>query len=319
MRRAYGRWSVGVVSLALAMMLGCAGVAQGQRPTAVAPAAGDFEGIERARYDAVRRAPRSADARLALGEWLAARGQLRSGAVLLEEARLFGADPRVVAARVAPVYRWLRDWASLEALPSSPLSSAERAVVSALAERGTEVAGADSVVLPFAPLEIGALGRVPLLLGQDTVWAEVDPEETGIVLPGLGRGAGLVQVLGDDRRGLSALISECALGAITLRGVPARVDTTLGAGRAKLGFDVFASLAPTVDARAGTVVLRRSGRAVSTDQGYPLRLDFPGVRLATRADELPVLMTSAAGRAALRGRPWSIDLRGGMIWVGVPR
>ena len=43
-------------------------------------------------YTAVRKAPRDPVARLALGRYLAARGALRPGAVLMEEARFFGGD-----------------------------------------------------------------------------------------------------------------------------------------------------------------------------------------------------------------------------------
>jgi hypothetical protein len=110
-------------------------------------------------------------------------------------------------------------------------------------------------------------------------------------------------------------------GEMTLHNVPVRVDASLGSGRARLGFDVFAQLAPTVDARAGTVTLRRSGRAKAEElaAGFPFVLDFAGVRVALRRDEPLASMTSPAGRAALRGRPWTVDLRRGMIWVGAAR
>ncbi len=300
------------------------GVPKAQRPpspTAAAIANGDLDAIERRRYEAVRRSPRDARARAALGEWLASRGQLRSGAVLLEEARLFGGDAAAIAARLRHVYTWLRDWPSLAALPSSPLSPAERTRTAILAERATSVSGADSTVVPFAPLEVGALGRLPLVLGSDTIWGELDPQEEGIVLPGLGRGAGLVEVLGEDGRGPMGILREIAIGALTLRNVPVRVNAALGAGRARLGFDVFAMLAPTVDARAGTVTLRRAGRVAEPldAAGIPFLLGFPGVRLGLRAGEPPAPITSPAGRAALRGRPWTVDMRRGVIWSDAVR
>lgn len=290
-------------------------------PADAALSTGDLDAAERLLYEASRRAPREPAARGALGAWLASRGQLRTGAVLLEEARLFGGDATVVAARLGHLYTWLRDWSSLSALPASPLSPVEKQRAQVLADRGSETIGADSVVLPFAPLEVGALGRMPMVIGTDTLWGEVDPQIEGLVLPGLGRGAGLVDVLGDDRRGPVLIVREISLGALTLRQVSARVDASMGVGRARMGFDVFALLAPTVDARAGTVVLRRSGRVDERERatGLPFVLGFPGVRLAIRRGEPLAVITSPAGRAALRGRPWTIDLRRGMIWVDAAR
>lgn len=290
-------------------------------PPSADAASGDVDATERARYAASRREPRNPTVRAALGEWLASRGQLRSGAVLLEEARLFGGDAAAIAARLAHIYLWLRDWPSLVALPASSLSPGEQRRAAVLAERVTSVTGDDSTVVPFAPLEIGTLGRVPIVLGVDTLWGEIDPQAEGIVLPGLGRGAGLVEVLGEDRRGTIGVLRECALGALTLRDVPMRVDPSLGAGRARVGFDVFASLAPTVDARAGTAVLRRTGRAGERPgaTGVPFLLGFPGVRLALRANEPALPITAPAARAALRGHRWTVDLLRGVIWVDATR
>lgn len=290
-------------------------------PADAAMSTGDLDATERALYAASRRAPREPTARGALGAWLASRGQLRVGAVLLEESRLFGGDPVAIAARLAHVYTWLRDWATLSALPASPLSPGEKKRASVLAERGSEVIGADTVVVPFAPLELGALGRVPLLIGTDTLWAEIDPQSEGLTLPGLRLGGGEVEVFGDDGRGLVVIVREISFGALTVRNLPARVDASLGVGRARMGFDVFALLAPTVDSRAGIVTLRRSGRVAARNlaTGLPVVLGFPGVRLSVRQGELLAPITSPAGRAALRGRPWTVDLRRGVIWVDAAR
>src|SRR4051812_41646131 len=78
-------------------------------------------------YYAVRRTPRDPAARLALGRYLAARGALRPGAVLMEEARYFGGDPKTVGTYLAPVYARLGDYKALSALPGSPLPYAQRA------------------------------------------------------------------------------------------------------------------------------------------------------------------------------------------------
>lgn len=319
-------WQGGLLPLALlsAGLAGEGGAQDPRTPQAMPGAttsAGDIDAIERRLYDASRRAPRDGATRAALGGWLASRGQLKSGAVLLEEARLFGGDAIAIAIRLQHVYTWLRDWESLAALPSSQLSPGEKARAAVLVDRPTSVVGADSTVVPFAPAEMGTLGRLPLVLGRDTVWATLDPQEEGIVLPGMARGAGLVDILGDDRRGVLGILQECTVGTLSLINVPVRVDASLGAGRARIGFDVFAMLAPTVDSRAGTVTLRRAGRVAERPgtTGVPFILGFPGVRLAARVGEPPVPMTSPAGRAALWGRPWTVDLRRGVIWSDAAR
>jgi hypothetical protein len=300
--------------------------AQGARMVAPSPAevalsTGNLDDTERALYTAARRAPRDAAARGALGAWLASRGALRIGAVLLEEARLFGGEPTVIAARLEHVYSWLHDWHSLAALPGSSFSPAEKKRAQMLADLGTDTQGADTVQVTFAPLEVGGLGRVPMLIGRDTLWGEVDPQVEGLVLPGLGRGAGLIDVMGEDRRGQVAIVRELSLGTLTLRNVPARVDPSLGTGRARLGFDVFASLAPTVDARARVVTLRRAGKVGEPESAtaLPMLLGFPGVRLAVRRGEPLAPIASPAGRMALRGHPWTVDVRRGTIWVDSAR
>lgn len=326
MRLWRARRAVAPLVLAVAVLTPLPAWAQGVR--AVQPgqadasaSSGDIAATERMLYAAVRRAPREPGARGALGAWLASRGQLRVGAVLLEESRLFGGNAAAIAERLAHVYNWLHDWASLAALPASPLSPGEKIRANTLATHGSDAIGADVVEVPFAALEIGALGRMPMVIGADTLWGEIDPQVEGLVLPGLGRGAGMVDVVGDDKRGLVLIVRELSLGALTLRNVPARVDASLGVGRARLGFDVFAQLSPSVDARAGTATLRRLGRVEPRERatGIPFVLGFPGLRLVIRRGESPVIITSPAGRAALRGGPWTVDLRQGMIWVDAAR
>jgi hypothetical protein len=295
--------------------------AQDRGAVTVAPGAQagaiDVTAVERRLYDALRRSPRDPAVRAALGEWMASRGQLKAGAVLLEEARLFGGSTVAIAARLQHIYTWMRDWESLAALPGSPLSPGERARAAALVNRPTSAVGPDSTVVPFAPVEFGALGRLPLMLGNDTIWADVDPQAEGVVLPGLRRGAGLVELQGEDQRGPLGVLPAVAVGDLVLHNIPVRVDAALGAGRARLGLDVFAQLAPTVDTRAGTVTLRRAGRVDEPPgaMAIPFLLGFPGVRLALRAGEAPVPMASPAGRAALRGKRWTVDLRRGVVWV----
>ena len=93
-------------------------------------ASGKVAAAESMYYATSSARPRDAAARAALGRYLAARGALRIGAVLLEEARLFGGDSTSIARALAPIYRALGDYRSLAVLPKAPLSDAERSRVS---------------------------------------------------------------------------------------------------------------------------------------------------------------------------------------------
>ena len=84
-------------------------------------AAGRVSAAESLYYAASSASPRDPAARAALGRYLAARGALRIGAVLLEEARVFGGDTASLARALVPVYGALGDYRALAALPLSPL------------------------------------------------------------------------------------------------------------------------------------------------------------------------------------------------------
>jgi hypothetical protein len=133
-------------------------------------------------YAAARYNSRDPDARLALGRYLAARGALKVGSVLMEEARFFGGDAKTIARDLAPVYARLGDYRALDALPGTPLGSAERARVEWLRTNTPLVTGSDSVTLRYTPREHGPLGTVTLLVGADSVAAEIDPAAQGLTL-----------------------------------------------------------------------------------------------------------------------------------------
>src|ERR687895_2189134 len=133
-------------------------------------------------YYAVRRAPRDPEARLALGRYLAARGALRIGAVLMEEARYFGADPKKVAAHLAPIYAQLGDFRALAGLPNTPLHNAERSRAEWLRDHPPMVEGPDSVSIHWTPADTGALGTVVVRIGAASVRATLDPRAHGLVL-----------------------------------------------------------------------------------------------------------------------------------------
>src|SRR5471032_2922031 len=100
------------------------------RPTAAsaadaAIAQGRLDDAEQLLFAASSRSTHEPSARGALGMFLASRGRLRVGAVLLEEARQFGGDAAVIDARLAHIYLWLGDWTAVAALKHYATSGPE--------------------------------------------------------------------------------------------------------------------------------------------------------------------------------------------------
>src|SRR5215216_2963749 len=133
-------------------------------------------------YLAARREPRNPATRLALGRYLAARGALKVGAVLMEEARFFGGDPDAVARELAPVYARIGDYRALSGLPAGILTSAERSRAEWLRMNPPSHAGPDSLAVPYVPGDSAGLGRVILVIAGDTAEAVIDPTVFGLVL-----------------------------------------------------------------------------------------------------------------------------------------
>jgi len=102
--------------------------------------AGRLARAESLYFRAARLRPRDPEARRDLGNYLAARGALRVGAVLLEEARMFGGDPGEIARLILPYYEDLNDWRALLTLPSSSLTMTQRRRAAWLSENSFAVA-----------------------------------------------------------------------------------------------------------------------------------------------------------------------------------
>jgi hypothetical protein len=277
---------------------------------------------ESAYYDAARRTPRDPAARLALGRYLASRGALRIGAVLMEEARFFGGDSKVVGLELAPVYARLGDYRSLAALPGSPLSAAERARAEWLRDHPPASDGPDSATVPYEPQGAhGGLGRVTLSLGGESVQATIDPAARGLVLDTAWlRRTETVKAFPPRAWGRAgtdapAVVPAVELGALTLANVPARFAPLGGARAARVGLDVLADLAPTFDEPGKVLTLRRAGRVAPTAGGAHLAtVSLPsGVWLATATGTTALAVDR--GRAPLKGRKWTVDRRRGEIVV----
>jgi hypothetical protein len=263
--------------------------------------------------------PRDAAARAALGRYLASRGALRPGAVLLEEARFFGGDSVSIARVLAPIYNSLGDYRALAVLPASPLSPVERERARWLVSHAPVLEFPDSVdTLHYKPLSDGSgIGIVSIGVGERKIDALIDPRVAGVVLRGrqAKRRAGL-QSFGQDSSGVVAVIAELHLGDVTLSNVPARLEESGEGPRASgalIGLDVLRRLAPTFDAVAQTITLRRSGQVALTTIGTrsPMLLDAQGLRILV--DGRWESSTSRTSGMLLSLHRWTLDAKRGVI------
>ena len=279
----------------------------------VAISQGRLDDAERELYAANRRAPREPSARGALGTLLASRGHLRIGAVLLEEARQFGGDAASINGRLARVYRWLGDWPALSALPTgATYDGVEKERARWIAAHLGATRGADSTTVRLEPNEVVGFGRITLRIGTVDVPADIDPTIEGIAVVATADLLGGLQLFGSRDGVTLAVAPSVALGSIVRSNIPVTLQR---GGTARVGFDVIAGLTPTFDATARTLTLRVKDETAAVGHEIPFLLDFPGVRLVSRAGAPPVAIESAAGRAALRGGAWTLSLKRGVIDV----
>jgi hypothetical protein len=257
-------------------------VAQNQRMVARADTlliAGRIFEAESLYYIAVRRGPRDPVARLALGRYLAQRGALKVGAVLMEEARYFGGDPARIALELAPVYERLGEYNHLAALPASAVPYGERMRAEFLRDNRPGISGPDSATVDYVVNDSQLLGRVMLLIGADTVMATIDARAEGLVLDTAWARRKEVHHFGTRAvavRDLDAVTPSVALGPYTFSNVPTRFAPLHGASKATIGLDLIGQLAPSFDPRGGKIVLRAGGR---------LPVTFPGLRIATLTND----------------------------------
>lgn len=285
-------------------------------------ASGRVGAAESLYYAASSARPRDAVARAALGRYLAARGALRIGAVLLEEARLFGGDTARIARSLAPIYGSLGDYRALAMLPASPLSGVEQKRVRWLVSHAPVLEFPDSIAaLPYKPLVDGsAIGTVSLGIGERRVDALIDPRISGVLVSGrsANRRAGF-RIFGEDSTGAVAIIPELHIGDVTLSNVPARLDADRsrqakrGRQTVAIGLDVLRRLAPSFDPATDSITLRRSGQVPPTIAGTraPMLLDEDGLRVIVdghwETGASPVLTK------LLTSRRWTLDVKRGVV------
>lgn len=282
--------------------------------------AGQVERAEALYYSLSRQSTRDPAPRAALGRYLGSRGAFLVGATLLEEALVFGADTSSVARGRAPLLQSGDDWQRLAQLPHSPLSAAERARAAWLAANAPAISGVDSVTVPFEPSSVQGLGRVSLVIGGQTLAADIDPATDEIVLGDHRAYAQAVRVFTDSASNERvAVVERASLDGLVLERAPARFDARLGPARARIGLSLLAKLAPTVDEHAELITLRRNGRVDSAmgRRRIPVVFGFPGIRIA-RPDRL-VPIESPAGRAVLAQARWTLDLKRGELVLETDR
>jgi len=291
--------------------------------------AGRLFGAESAYYEAARIAPHDGAARLALGRYLAGRGRLRIAATLMEEARHFGAEPQVVALELAPVYSMLgvmdslsarkADWSALAALPSPVVGVGERLRAEYLHANPPAIDGPDSAIALYAVSDSHLLGRIKIVIGQDTVSAIIDARVSGLVLDTTWMRDDSVKRFAPrgskDPAAVYAVVPMLRIGEIALSNAPARFQPQRAAGGATIGLDVFGALAATFDPRVGYVMLRRKGRVSDKTPGWriPSYMARTGVLVVKGDTMFPIGHPDV--QQYFRAGKWTWDARRGEVVV----
>jgi hypothetical protein len=242
-------------------------------------AEGRLASAESAYYAATRAAPRDPTKRAALGRFLAARGGVRAGAVLIEEAQFFGGDSAALSRALVPLYLRLRDFRALYDLKPNVISGAERRRATWLVNRPSEARLRDTVVLlSYRPIGDGSgLGTVMLRFGPSEIAAVIDPGVSGIVLPSTFRRD--IRTFGTEGRYTIGVADSMRIGTVTFMNVPATVGNADEAAR--VGFDVIGPYFPGFDPAKGMLTLRRVARRSPAPAGsrIPALFDENGIRL----------------------------------------
>jgi len=242
-------------------------------------AEGRLAAAESVYYAAARTHPRDPLARAALGRFIAARGGVKAGAVLLEEAQFFGGDSAALARSLVPLFVRLADYRSLVELKPDVLSAAERRRARWLAMNPTEARLRDTVViLSYRPMGDGrGMGTVLVRIGKTELAAVIDPRISGLVVPSVVRRD--VRVFGVEARRTLAAAETVRIGSVVFSNVPATVGSA--DEQVRVGFDVIAPYYPAFDPAKGIMTLRRVNRRSPSPAGsrIPALWDGDGMRL----------------------------------------
>lgn len=262
-------------------------------------------------YASARARPKDPVIRAALGRYLAARGGVRAGAVLLEEAQFFGGDSAALARALVPLYVRLADYRALSELKPNVLTPAERRRALWLSTRPTEARLRDSVVLlTYRPLGDGdGFGTVILRIGRAELPAVIDPALSGLVLPSTVRRD--IRAFGTEDQRTLAVVDTMRIGGTTFTNVPAMIGSPDEPVR--IGFDVLAPYYPGFDPAKRIMTLRRVERRSPSPVGarVPALYDENGIRLLIGGRWQPT--TASMPAMLLATRKWTWDNRLGDV------
>ena len=276
-------------------------------------AIGKVAAAESAFYAASSARPRDPGPRARLGQFIAARGGARAGAVLLEEARQFGGDSAAIARALAPLYTRLADYGALVALEPSALTPLERARAEYLAANPTRAALRDSVArVPYRAGRGAGIGTVLLRIGRAELSAMIDPATVGLVVPATMRTD--LRMFGDSTSIVG--VATVRIGSQLFENVPAML--AVGDEPIRIGFDVLHALSPTFDPQSGQITLHRPERRWRPGLGtrMPALYDETGIKVLFAG----AWLQSSAPNAArlLAGRAWTWDARRGDVVLLTP-
>ncbi len=291
--------------------------------------AGRLFGAESAYYAAVRLAPHEGDTRLALGRYLAGRGRLRIAATLMEEARHFGVDPKVVAMELAPVYARLGiidslakriiDWSAFAALPAPAVGVGERLRAEYLRANPPEIDGPDSAIVLYTVTDSHLLGRTRLIVAGDTVFAVIDARVSGLLLDTAWMHHDSVKRFAPrgsrDPAATFGVVARVQIGDIVLGNAPVRFQPMRTSRDALIGLDVLGALAATFDPRVGYMMLRRSGRVSDSLPGWriPSYMGRTGVLVVKGETMFPIGHPDV--QQYFRVGKWTWDSRRGEVVI----
>ena len=290
--------------------------AQGERrvdpsPAELAIATGQLDIAEAVLFENIRRAPRQPSARGALGLYLASRARFQIGLTLFEEAIQFGGDSAQVESRLFEILRWSAQYDRAATLSTVRMAPEERESLKRAA--GTATGGAATSTMPLVPNEAFGLGRLTITIGTEQVDVDVQPLITGLQLPGTTALFGAVEPIGGSGDSTFAVARTVAIGRTTLGPLPVLLLPSIKVGR--IGLDVLAQLTPTFDFAAKTLTVGAPRVFRTRVERWPLLLTFPGVTFIAAPGTGPIALHSPAGRSAVRGTRWTIDLGNGTIVV----
>jgi hypothetical protein len=300
------RWALGIVIVCI-----CAGDASGAQQVGAADSAlsaGDITRADSLYYAAVRFHPRDPVAREALGNYLAKRGASRVASVLLEEARLFGADAARIAAELVPLYQSQGDWRALLTLQSSPLGYSERRRAAWFAGHPpATVVDSTSQVL-VGPPKGDTLARVATHVGERTAMAVILAEDVGVVIGSRIAGGAAQSFPGGDNTVIA--LDSMRVGGARFTNVAARLGDVPGV--VTIGMAGFGGLMPTFDYANNRFAFNRQSVAAPLAR-LPFLRDHGELRVLDRGRWIG--LSEFASEIAKARQSFTIDFRAGEIIV----